>query len=84
MKEQPLQIDYLQIQQAGAELPNVTPGFFEKIWFEIKCFIATFVEDYDSIGEIYEGDAIVITSYSIHYTKLYDFHGISKIDAVSH
>ncbi len=58
MKEQPLQIDYLQIQQAGAELPNVTPGFFEKIWFEIKCFIATFVEDYDSIGEIYEGDAI--------------------------
>jgi ABC-type glycerol-3-phosphate transport system substrate-binding protein len=58
MKEQPLEIDYLLIQQPGDKLPKATAGFLAKVWHEIQSFYASFFEDYDSIGEVYEGEAI--------------------------
>lgn len=58
MKEQPLEIDYILIQEPGSKLAKVTAGFFQKIIHEIRSFLASFVEDYDSIGEVYEGEAI--------------------------
>ena len=59
MKEQPLEIDYLIVATPEAELPKVEANFFQKIWHEIVKFFASFVEDYDSIGEVYE-DAIEV------------------------
>jgi ABC-type glycerol-3-phosphate transport system substrate-binding protein len=58
MREQPLEIDYLLINTPGAELPIAKAGFFQQLFHEIKAFLASFFEDYDSIGEVYEGEAI--------------------------
>lgn len=60
MKEQPLEIDYLLIQETGSELPDASAGFFSKLVHEMKCFAATFTEDYDSIGEIYGTEALEV------------------------
>lgn len=58
MKEQPLEIDYLLVQQPGTKLPKAKAGFFLKLLHELKCFFASFGEDYNSIGEVYTQDAI--------------------------
>lgn len=58
MKEQPLEIDYLIVQQPGEKLPRAKAGFFASLIFEIKKFAASFVEDYDSIGNVYGGEAL--------------------------
>lgn len=56
MKEQPLEIDYILVNTPGAELPEVKPGFFRSLVHEGKQFLASFVEDYDSIGNVYSED----------------------------
>ncbi|MGF7146355.1 ABC-type glycerol-3-phosphate transport system substrate-binding protein [Anaerotaenia torta] len=58
MREQPLEIDYLLLNSPGAKLPKAKAGFFQQLLHEIKAFLASFFEDYDSIGEVYEGKAI--------------------------
>ncbi len=58
MKEQPLEIDYLIVQQPGEKLPRAKAVFFASLIFEIKKFAASFVEDYDSIGNVYGGEAL--------------------------
>ncbi len=58
MREQPLEIDYLLVNTPGAKLPKAKAGFFAQLLHEIKAFFASFFEDYDSIGEVYEGEAI--------------------------
>ncbi len=58
MKEQPLEIDYLLLCTPGCDLPEAEAGFFQKLLHELKQFIASFFEDYDSIGEVYEGEAL--------------------------
>lgn len=60
MKEQPLEIDYILVQEPDKELPKVKAGFIAKILHEIRSFMASFVEDYDSIGEVYEGEALEV------------------------
>lgn len=58
MKEQPLEIDYLLLCTPGCVIPKAEAGFFAKLLHEGKQFIASFFEDYDSIGEVYEGEAL--------------------------
>lgn len=60
MKEQPLQIDYLLIQQPESKLPKAKAGFFAKVGHEMKAFLASFTEDYESIGDVYEGESLTI------------------------
>lgn len=60
MKEQPLQIDYLLVQRPGSELPGAKANFLEKAEHEFKAFAASFTEDYESIGDVYEGDPLTI------------------------
>ena len=60
MKEQPLQIDYLLVQRPGGELPVAKANFLEKAGHELKAFFASFTEDYESIGDVYEGDSLTI------------------------
>lgn len=58
MKEQPLEIDYILVASKDAKMPKAEAGFFQKIKHETKQFLASFKEDYDSIGEVYEGKAL--------------------------
>ena len=58
MKEQPLEIDYILVTSKDAKMPKAEAGFFQKIKHETKQFLASFKEDYDSIGEVYEGKAL--------------------------
>ena len=60
MKEQPLEIDYLLVEEPGEKLPKVNAGFFSSLIFEIKKFAASFVEDYDSIGNVYGGETLEV------------------------
>ncbi|MDE6421449.1 MAG: extracellular solute-binding protein, partial [Lachnospiraceae bacterium] len=60
MKEQPLEIDYLLVEKPGEKLPKVNAGFFSSLIFEIKKFAASFVEDYDSIGNVYGGETLEV------------------------
>ncbi|MDD6205127.1 MAG: extracellular solute-binding protein [Firmicutes bacterium] len=57
MREQPLQMDYIIICAPERELPAGDAGFFDRLWHEISSFIASFTEDYDTIGSVtVEGD----------------------------
>ncbi|MBD5481856.1 MAG: extracellular solute-binding protein [Lachnospiraceae bacterium] len=60
MKEQPLEIDYLLVEEPGEKLPKVNAGFISSLIFEIKKFAASFVEDYDSIGNVYGGETLEV------------------------
>ncbi len=50
--EQPLEIDRLYIMPLGTETPKADSGFFEKIVFSFKSFLASYTTDYTSIGQI--------------------------------
>lgn len=56
MEEQPLEIDYMLVTSTEEELPDVTANFWQSAVHEAKHFFASFVEDYDSIGDVYEGE----------------------------
>lgn len=60
MKEQPLEIDYLMLCSPDTELPEAEASFIAKVVHEIKQFAASFVEDYDSIGEVYGEDSLEV------------------------
>lgn len=49
-KEQPLSIDYLVVHSNDYKLPRANANFGEKIWHELMAFIASFTEDYNSLG----------------------------------
>lgn len=53
MEQQPLEIDYILVEKPDEKLPTVEAGFISSSIFEIQKFGASFVEDYDSIGNVY-------------------------------
>ena len=53
MEQQPLEIDYRLVEKPDEKLPKVKAGFLSSSIFEIQKFGASFVEDYDSIGNVY-------------------------------
>ncbi len=54
LSEAPLDIDYLVVSAAGAEQPECEESFWQTAMHEIRVFIASFVVDYTSLGNIYE------------------------------
>ncbi|MGF7142965.1 ABC-type glycerol-3-phosphate transport system substrate-binding protein [Anaerotaenia torta] len=60
IKEQPLEIDYINIASKDADLPKVEASFWQKLIFEIRNFFASFTEDYDSIGNVYGTEALTV------------------------
>ncbi len=61
MEQQPLELDYMLVHQPETKLPEVEAGFFASMAHEAKQFAASFVEDYDSIGNVYsEGEALEV------------------------
>ncbi len=54
VRTQPLQIDYIMVQPAGAKAPKATPGFFQSFWHEVQGFFQSFIRDYNSMGALTE------------------------------
>lgn len=54
MNEIKLDIDYLVLYGTEAELPKDTVNGIQKAWHEVKSFVASFVVDYDAVGDVYE------------------------------
>ncbi len=52
VRTQPLQLDYIKIQPAGAPDPKATPGFFKSLWHEVKGFFNSFFRDYNNMGTL--------------------------------
>ena len=57
MSETKLDVDYLVVSGTEAEVPVDKAGAFAKIWHEIKSFAASFVVDYDAVGDVYDADS---------------------------
>ena len=58
-REQPLEVDYIIVASEDNELPKADVGFFRKAWHEFSAFLASFVEDYDSVGNVYDKDKAI-------------------------
>lgn len=54
LSAQPLEVDYLMIHGADAELPEANQNMFQSTWFSVRSFFATFSNDYSSIGQTEE------------------------------
>ncbi len=50
VKNQPVEIDWIDIQPASAEKKVAEAGFFKSFWYEIKQFFVSFFTDYNSLG----------------------------------
>jgi len=50
VREQPLALDYLIVSSPDSRLPKANATFFQKVKHELGAFIASYTEDYDSIG----------------------------------
>ena len=59
LTSQPLELDYILIQPASAELPKADANFFQSFIHEFKKFFASFFTDYDSVGDEEEGSGYV-------------------------
>jgi len=56
----PLDIDYIVVSAADAQLPHTGEGFFVSVAHEFRSFIASFSMDYDSLGDVFaEGEGVI-------------------------
>jgi ABC-type glycerol-3-phosphate transport system substrate-binding protein len=56
VREQPLSLDYLVVASPDKKLPRAEATFIEEVKHEVGAYIASYTEDYDSIGNIKEND----------------------------
>lgn len=54
MKSQPLEIDYMLLSSADAELPEVSPSLPQSLKHHVLSFMGSFVEDYSNVGNVDE------------------------------
>ena len=52
-----LDIDYITISGTQAPVKQEKAGMLAKAWHELKSFGASFVVDYDAVGDVYEEDS---------------------------
>lgn len=57
VSSQPLELDYILVQPASAELPKADANFLQALWYEFRQFLASFYTDYNSLGGSSEEDA---------------------------
>ena len=60
MSETKLDVDYIVVSSTGSKVPEDKAGGFAKAWHEIKSFVASFVVDYDAVGDVYEDEDDVV------------------------
>ena len=66
--EQPLEIDYLQLQPASAEEPQCTANVFQMLGYEFKQFIASFYSSYNNFSDSDGEDETDNNTVTIWYT----------------
>lgn len=59
LSQQPLELDYLAVSSDSTAL-SARASFIDSFVFQVKAFISSFVDDYNSIGNTYEGEAITV------------------------
>lgn len=61
MSETKLDIDYIVVNGVNAKPAEDDANFVDKTWHEIKAFVASFIVDYDAVGDVYEegGDDVI-------------------------
>ena len=61
-KEQPLEIDYLFLDDGKQKLPKAEAGFFSSVYFLVDQFLYSFVRDYDAVGQCIavEGEPLTV------------------------
>ena len=56
MSESNLDIDYLIVSGSDYKIPKDDVSWFDKLSHEVRSFLASFVVDYNAIGNVYDGD----------------------------
>lgn len=62
MSETKLDIDYLVVSGVDAKVETVKSNVFKQLWHEVKSFAASFVVDYNAVGDVYDtkgGDEVI-------------------------
>ncbi|MCL1998669.1 MAG: extracellular solute-binding protein [Turicibacter sp.] len=59
LTEGQLDIDFFIISGANAALPTINESFFTRAAHEVNAFIASFTMDFDSLGDVHEGDGVI-------------------------
>lgn len=59
-RSQPLEIDYIELASADKEFSSVKEGLLKKIGFAVRSFIGSFFEDYTSLSDIDDAEAIEV------------------------
>lgn len=54
MSESKLDIDYIVVSGTETQPEKDTAGFFQKMAHEVRSFVASFIVDYDAVGDVYE------------------------------
>lgn len=60
LSETKLDVDYLVVSGTSAEPEKDRANFFTKLWHEIKSFVASFVVDYNSVGDVYDEEEEIV------------------------
>lgn len=55
MSETKLDVDYLVVSGVDAKVKKQKNNAFLQVWHELKSFAASFVVDYNSVGDVYDG-----------------------------
>ena len=54
MSETKLDVDYLVVSGTSAEPKKEKANVFQKLWHEVKSFVASFTVDYNAVGDVYD------------------------------
>ncbi len=60
MTNQPLEMDYFIIHSADSKLPSAKAAFGARFIHELKTFISSFVEDYNTVGSNGENESVIV------------------------
>jgi len=59
-REQPLEIDYIELASADQEFTSVKENFFKSVSFGFQSFIGSFTDDYNVLSDTSSEDAITV------------------------
>ena len=59
LSETKVDIDYIVVSSPNAKLPKVSENVFVRALHELKSFVASFFNDYNNLGDVYEGEEAV-------------------------
>ena len=59
-REQPLEIDYIELASANEEFSSTKGNFFKSVDFSVKSFLGSFSDDYNVLSETSSDDAMTV------------------------